>query len=137
MSGSSFGAPAWRVGLPDMLFKQLTPAFRVGLPDTVQLLASPTWEQTVFRALHELEALDSDVDTATWWTKLPVQARTFIISSIVWTCVFVQLVALNLVHPEQAAIVRDSTGVTPLELAGMTAFLAGAVYKHFARSDGS
>ena len=141
MSGPVFGTPAFRLGLSDTVFKQLTsPAFRLGLSDTVRLLASPSWEQTVFRALHQLEQLevsDFDEDTATSWINLPVHVRALVVSSIVWTCVFVQLVALSLEHSREAAIVRDSTGANPLELAGLAALLAGAVYRHFARPDRS
>lgn len=40
-------------------------------------------------------------------------------------------------HPDNATIARDATGLNPVILAGGAAMLAGLVYKHFTRPDGS
>ena len=118
------------------LSSMVTVAVSRQLTRAMAQIVSPTWEQVVFKALHELDAAEADSPEAiTRWQKLPLQVRTWVVASIVWTCVLTYLMALSLQHQTEAAALRDATGLDPAELSAAVACLAGMVYRHFALED--
>jgi hypothetical protein len=123
-------------GLNPSIWQAVDPTiWQRNLTQTLQTLASPAWEEIVFRALHELDAGEGNAECATWWLELPLRIRTAVITSVVWTYVFILLSTLSFEHQAEAAILRDNTGLNPVELAGAAAVLAGMVYQHFAKPD--
>jgi hypothetical protein len=102
-----------------------------------QAVMSPAWEDVVYRTLHKLETLGEveDSELSTWWLDLPLKVRVATIAIFVWICALVSLAAQSLAHPDQAAILRDATGLNPAYVATAIAGFASFVYKHFARPD--
>ena len=114
---------------------ELVVLWRGQLARTLELLASPAWQQMVFQVLHEFDM--TDAEPSTWWLELPLQVRTGIIGCVVWTYIFVLFSTLSLEYQAEAAILRENTGLNPVEISVAVSCLASMVYRHFARPDES